>query len=184
VSSLFPDEGKNIVEALLFVTSEPLTVKNLAEILERSEQDVLAMLREIKADCERERRGFCLMEIAGGFSFATRTEHALYVEKLVKPRLNTLSQAALETLAIIAYRQPITRSEIDEIRGVKSDSSAATLVERGLIQELGRKDAPGKPILYGTTADFLKYFGLPSLKELPELTEAETIKNEEPDQDS
>lgn len=181
MSTLFPDEAKSIIEALLFVTSEPLTIKTIAEILERSEKDVRSLLREIKADCERDGRGYCLLEVAGGFSFATRTEHSYYVEKLVKPRLNTLSQAALETLAIIAYRQPITRSEIDEIRGVKSDSAIATLVERGLIQEIGKKDAPGRPSLFGTTADFLKYFGLRSLDDLPELTLEEGALTEEKD---
>jgi len=179
MNTLFPDEAKSIIEALLFVSSEPLTVKTIAEILERSEKDVTALLREIKADCERDSRGFCLMELAGGYTFATRTEHAPYIEKLVKPRLNTLSQAALETLAIIAYRQPITRSEIDEIRGVKSDSSTATLLERGLIQEVGRKDSPGRPILYGTTKEFLKYFGLRSLQDLPAIATAEEQKSEE-----
>lgn len=167
MSTLFPDDTKSIIEALLFVSSEPLSVKTLGEILERSEEDVSSLLREIKADCEREGRGFSLLEIAGGYSFATRTEHASYVEKLVKPRLNTLSQAALETLAIISYKQPITRSEIDDIRGVKSDSSVATLIERGLIQDIGRKDAPGRPVLFGTTSDFLKYFGLRSVADLP-----------------
>lgn len=173
MSTLFPDEAKSIIEALLFVTSEPLTVKTIAEIVERFEKEVRALLGEIKADCERDNRGFCLVELAGGYSFATRTEHSPYVEKLVKPRLNTLSQAALETLAIIAYRQPITRSEIDEIRGVKSDSVMATLIERGLIEEKGRKEVPGKPMLFGTTADFLKYFGLKSLEDLPELVTEE-----------
>jgi len=179
MTTLFPDEAKGIVEALLFVTSEPLTVKAIAEIIERSEKDVRAILREIKADCERDNRGFCLMEVAGGFLFTTRTEHSAYIEKLVRPRLNTLSQAALETLAIIAYRQPITRSEIDEIRGVKSDSAIATLLERGLIMETGRKDSPGKPMLFGTTADFLRHFGLRSLEELPELTMEEAAATEE-----
>lgn len=168
MSTLFPDEAKSIIEALLFVSNEPLTKKTIAEIIERKEDDVLSLLKEIKADCEREGRGFVLMEIAGGFSYATRPKHAEYIEKLVKPRINHLSQAALETLAIIAYNQPITRSEIEEIRGVQSDSSVHTLVERGLVEELGRKEGPGRPILYGTTATFLKTFGLRSLEELPE----------------
>lgn len=169
MSTLFPDEAKGIIEGLLFVTNEPLTVKGIAEIIGREEETVQHLLREIKAECERERRGFCLLEIAGGYSFATRTEHAAYIEKLVQPRLNALSQASLETLAIIAYRQPITRSEIDEIRGVKSDSAVSTILERGLIQEVGRREGPGRPILYGTTPAFLKYFGLKTLDDLPEL---------------
>lgn len=167
MTGLFPDEAKSIIEALLLVSSEPLTVKTIASILEREELDITYLLKDIKADCEKERRGFCLMEVAGGYLFATRQEHAPYVEKLVKPRLSTLSQAALEALAIIAYKQPITRSEIDEIRGVNSDSSLNTLLERGLIEEKGRKETIGRPILFGTTAAFLKYFCLKSLNELP-----------------
>jgi segregation and condensation protein B len=169
VTALFPDEAKSIIEGLLFVSSEPLTCKTIAEILGRKSEEVEAVLREIKADCEREQRGFCLSEVAGGYLFATRAEHALYIEKLVKPRLNTLSQAALETLAIIAYQQPITRGEIDEIRGVNSDSCLSTILERGLVEEIGRKEAPGRPALFATTPLFLKYFGLKSLADLPKL---------------
>lgn len=165
--TLFPDDGKSVIEALLFVANEPLTIKTLAEVLERSPYDVDVLLKEIKADCERELRGFCLMEVAGGYSFVTRPEYSPYIEKLVKPRLNSLTQAATETLAIIAYKQPITRSEIDEIRGVKSDSAINTLLERNLIEETGRREGPGRPILFGTTRDFLKYFGLKDLRELP-----------------
>lgn len=164
---LFPDEAKNAIEALLFVANEPLSVKTIAEILERSPYDVEVLLKEIKADCEKEARGFCLLEVAGGFSFVTRPEYAPYIERLVKPRLSNLTQAALETLAIVAYKQPITRSEIDEIRGVQSDSALNTLMERTLIQEIGRKEGPGRPIIYGTTKDFLKYFGLKNIEELP-----------------
>ncbi|HHY06086.1 MAG TPA: SMC-Scp complex subunit ScpB [Clostridia bacterium] len=167
--TLFPDETKSIIEALLFVTNEPLTVKTMAEIIECPEYNIKVLLKEIKADCERERKGFCLKEVAGGYSFVTRPEYAPYIEKLVKPRLNTLTQAALETLAIIAYRQPVTKSEIDEIRGVNSDSAINTLLGRSLIEEVGRKEGPGRPILYGTTQNFLKYFGLKDLQELPEM---------------
>lgn len=165
--TLFPDDAKSVIEALLFVANEPLTIKTIASILERSPYDVDVLLKEIKADCERELRGFCLIEVAGGYSFVTRPEYAHYIEKLVKPRLNSLTQAATETLAIIAYKQPITRSEVDEIRGVKSESAISTLLERNLIEEVGRKEGPGRPILFGTTRDFLKYFGLKNLEELP-----------------
>lgn len=167
--TLFPEEVKSIVEALLFVSSEPLSAKEMAEVLDLEEQDVIIFLKEIKAECEREHRGFCLQEIAEGYLFVTRLEHAEYIEKLVRPRLNTLSQAALETLAIISYQQPVTRSEIEEIRGVSCESSINTILERGLIEEAGRKEAPGRPILYRTTPEFLKYMGLKSLEDLPEL---------------
>lgn len=169
--TLFPEEVRSIIEALLFVSSDPLSAKTIAEIVGIDEKDVVAVVSEIKAQLERETRGFRLLEVAGGYSFATRPEHSVYLEKLLKPQLSALSQAALETLAIVAYKQPITRSEIDEIRGVKSDSSVSTLLERGLIEEVGRKDGPGRPILYGTTQEFLKYFGLKSLADLPPTTD-------------
>lgn len=165
---LFPDESKSIIEALLFVSSEPLSLKTMCEILGHSEEDVDVLLKEIKADCEKERRGFYLAEIAVGYAFVTRPEYSAYIERLVKPRLNTLSQAALETLAIIAYQQPITRSEIDEIRGVKSESALGTLLERGLVEEGGRKDGPGRPVLFVTTKAFLQHLGLKSLRDLPQ----------------
>jgi len=175
VPTLFPDETKNIIEAILFVASDPLPPKMIAEIITRDEEEVLAHLKDIKADCERERRGFYLAEVAGGFSFATRPEYADYVAKVVKPRLSSLSQAALETLAIIAYGQPITRSEIDEIRGVKSDSAVYTLIERGLIEEAGRKDGPGRPALFATTSGFLKYLGLKTIQDLPQLQKEDSM---------
>lgn len=168
MTTLFPDDAKGIIEALLFISSEPLKAKTVAEILGISELDVVYLMKEIKADCEKDRKGFCLIEVAEGYSFVTRPDYAHYVEKLVKPKLSTLSQAALETLAIIAYKQPVAKSEIDELRGVKSESSVNTLIERGLIAEVGRREGPGRPILYGTTLEFLMHFGLNSLKELPQ----------------
>ncbi len=176
--TLFPDDTKSIIEALLFVSGEPLSLKVIAETLGRDERDVLYYLKEIKADCEKTGKGFILTEVAEGYSFVTRPEFAPYVEKIAKPRLMALSQAALETLAIIAYRQPVTKSEIDEIRGVKSESSLNTLQERGLIKEAGRRDTAGRPILYVTSKSFLKYLGLRSLEELPKLQETEKIENE------
>ncbi|HHX96544.1 MAG TPA: SMC-Scp complex subunit ScpB [Clostridia bacterium] len=167
--TLFPDETKSIIEALLFVSDEPLSLKTMAEIIDCPQYDLKILLNEIKADCERERKGFCLQEVAGGYFFTTRPEYAPYIEKLVKPRLNTLTQAALETLAIIAYQQPVTKGKIDQLRGVNSDSALNTLLNRDLIAEVGREEAPGRPILYGTTASFLKYMGLKDLQELPKL---------------
>lgn len=165
--TLFPEETKGIIEALLFVTNEPLAVKTIAEIIGCTNEEILYFLGEIRADCERERRGYFLQEIAGGYLFITRAEYAPYLERLLKPRLNTLTPAALETLAIIAYQQPVTKSKIDELRGVNSDSALNTLLGRVLIAEKGRQDGPGRPILYGTTPEFLKYLGLKDLQELP-----------------
>ncbi|HCP15410.1 MAG TPA: SMC-Scp complex subunit ScpB [Peptococcaceae bacterium] len=165
--NLFPAEGKRLLEALLLCSAEPLTLKALSDITEFESAEILDLLAAIQADYQQQNRGFALTEIAGGWMFATYPQHAPYIEKLVKPRLSSLSQAALEVLSIVAYRQPITRAEIEEIRGVSCDSSLGTLLDRGLIDEKGRKDAPGRPILFGTTTDFLKYFGLSSIKDLP-----------------
>ena len=118
-----------------------------------------------------------MVEIAGGWQFLTQPEAAPYIERLYKPRAQQLSKAALETLAIVAYRQPVTRAEIDNIRQVKSDAMLAKLMEKTLVKEVGRLDAPGRPILYGTTQEFLAAFGLVSLQELPPL--ADIDENEE-----
>lgn len=157
-----------VIEALIFASSEPLKVKEIAGILGLAEETVRELIRELQQEYQEKRRGIQILEVAGGYQFLTNPDCAPYVEKLKKvPRQPTLSQAALETLAIIAYKQPITRAEIETLRGVRVDSSITTLLERGLIQEAGRKDGPGRPILYVTTNDFLKYFGLKSLDDLP-----------------
>lgn len=161
---------KSIIEGLLFVAGdEGLEVKQIAEIVEVDSSVVADVLYDLKADFSREGRGIQIVEIAGAFQLTTLPDHAPYFERLAySPSRATLSQAALETLSIVAYRQPITRVEIDEIRGVKSDRAIQTLVSKDLIVETGRAEAIGRPILYGTTKSFLDYFGLSSLKELPD----------------
>jgi segregation and condensation protein B len=157
-----------VIEALIFASSEPLKGKEIASILGLTEETVKELIRDLQQEYQDKRRGIQIIEVAEGYQFLTNPEYASYVEKLKKvPRQPTLSQAALETLAIIAYKQPITRAEIETLRGVRVDSSLSTLLERGLIQEAGRKDGPGRPILYVTTTAFLKYFGLKTLDELP-----------------
>ncbi|WP_160155946.1 SMC-Scp complex subunit ScpB [Geobacillus sp. TFV-3] len=165
--------AKAIVEALLFAAGdEGLSLSQIASVLEVSELEAKAVIAELQEDYRREERGIQLMELAGVFLLATKKEHAPYLKKLVEaPGASPLSQAALETLAIIAYRQPITRAEIEEIRGVKSDKPLQTLMARALIQEVGRAEGTGRPILYGTTPEFLDYFGLKTLEELPPLPE-------------
>lgn len=159
---------KPLVEALLFVAEEPLTLERLAEITEFPVQDVRLALRELQQEYAADDHGLQVMEIAKGYQLATKPELAPVVEKLFKGENRyTLSQAALETLAIIAYRQPVTRVDIENIRGVKVDGVLETLLKRRFIRTAGRKDAPGRPILYGTTREFLKYFGLKDLNELP-----------------
>lgn len=160
---------RRLLEALLFVAWEPQTTRRLAEIVQLEPKLVRELLLELKE--EYAERGFRLVEIAGGWQFLTRGEFAPYVERLYKPRSQQLSKAALETLAIVAYRQPVTRLEVDAVRQVKSDAMLAKLLERGLIKEVGRLEGPGRPILYGTTREFLAAFGLNSLEELPSFEE-------------
>ncbi|MEG6616277.1 SMC-Scp complex subunit ScpB [Peptococcaceae bacterium 1198_IL3148] len=167
---LFRDNTKSVIEVLLFVTPEPLPVATICRIAEIEEQDALDILQELARDYQQANKGLQVIEMAGGWQLATRPEFASYVERLYKKQTSsTLSRAALESLAIIAYRQPITKAELELIRGVKSDSSINTLQERGLVEEKGRRDGPGRPVLYGTTTEFLKHFGLKDISQLPDL---------------
>ncbi len=160
---------KAIVEGLLFVAGdEGIEAKQLASILDLENHEVIALMDEMKQEYKEQQRGLQIVEIAQAYQFTTRPEFAEYFERLVDtPSHATLSQAALETLAIIAYKQPITRLELEEIRGVKCESSISRLISKTLIKEVGRAEAVGRPILYGTTKEFLEYFGLRSLDELP-----------------
>ncbi|GMB07800.1 segregation and condensation protein B [Thermolongibacillus altinsuensis] len=166
-------EKKAIIEALLFASGEEgLSHKQIAAALEISEEEVSELIEQLKQAYEQEERGIMLVEMAGTLQLVTKKEYAPYLQKLVEsPTTSSLSQAALETLAIIAYRQPITRAEIEEIRGVKSDKPLQTLLAKALIKEVGRAEGTGRPILYGTTKEFLDYFGLKTLDELPPLPE-------------
>lgn len=164
------NHGKAILEAILLASPEPLSVKRIAEVIGLDEKDARILVDDLKKEYSQPGRGLLLQELAGGYVLTTRPEYGEYVEKLLAPKGKGLSHAALETLAIIAYRQPITKAEIEGVRGVKVDRSIETLAERGLIRDVGRKEGPGRPILYGTTKDFLTYFGLKDLSELPPLT--------------
>lgn len=164
------DRGKykEIIEALLFMTSNPLSTEKLAGILEIDEDVVQELVGKLKEEYSSG-HGIILEEVGGGFRMATKKEYGEYIQKLLDPPTRQrLSQAALETLAIIAYKQPITRSEIEEIRGVKVEKALLTLGKRGLIKELGRLETIGNPIIYGTTDKFLEHFGLNDLSELPD----------------
>ncbi|MCR3922887.1 MAG: SMC-Scp complex subunit ScpB [Firmicutes bacterium] len=163
-------EIKPLVEALLFVTEEPLPPDKIADIIGAETKEVREALRILQQEYDAVEHGLQVMEIAKGYQFSTKPEYASVIEKLFKGEKSyALSQAALETLAIIAYRQPVTRVDIESIRGVKVDAVMITLQKRRLVRTVGRKDAPGRPILYGTSRDFLKYFGLKDLSELPRL---------------
>ncbi|MCD1260757.1 SMC-Scp complex subunit ScpB [Paenibacillus athensensis] len=163
---------KSVIEGLLFAAGdEGLDAKQLAEVLEHDVHLVTDLLYDLKGDLERGGRGIQIVEVAGSFQLTTRAEHAPYFERLAyTPSRSSLSQAALETLSIIAYKQPITRVEIEEIRGVKCDRALQTLMGKDLIVETGRAEAVGRPILYGTSKQFLEYFGLGSIADLPEST--------------
>lgn len=171
-------ELKSIIEGLLFLAGEEgLSLKQLAEVTEQRQEVVSDALLDMKSSFERAGRGLQIVQIAGNYQLATLPEHAPYFERLAySPSRSTLSQAALETLSIIAYRQPITRVEIEEIRGVKSERAIHSLVNKDLIEEVGRAEAIGRPILYGTTKAFLDYFGLASLKDLPDLADFESAE--------
>ncbi len=155
------------IEALLFVASEPLSIKQIAKLARADETEVAATLQQIAADYTD--RGIVLREVAGGYRFATSPLAREAVEAYLLPAKTTLSVPALETLAIVAHLQPVTKSEIEAIRGVNSDSVVSTLLDRSLIMEAGRKEVIGRPMQYKTTAFFLESFGLRSLDDLPEL---------------
>jgi len=160
----------SIIESLLFVSGEPLEVKQIASILECSVGFTKDLLSEMIKLYDMKNRGIKIINTNNNYSLATKSENSDYIEKLLgNNSRQSLSQAALETLAIVSYRQPITRIDIDDIRGVKSDRAISNLVEKGLIKECGRLEVPGRPILYGTTDEFLKYFGLENIEQMPAL---------------
>jgi segregation and condensation protein B len=160
----------SIIESLLFVSGEPLKIRDIANIIECSLTYVENLLRELMYIYEEEERGIKLININDEYQLVTKPQNSEFIQKIVKTNVRqSLSQASLETLAIVAYKQPITRVDIDEIRGVKSDSAVTKLIERGLIKESGRLEVPGRPILYNTTEEFLRQFNLENLNALPAL---------------
>jgi segregation and condensation protein B len=163
---------KGILESLLFAAGdEGLSLKQITAVLDVDEIQASEIVTELQQEYERdENRGITIVQLAGVYQLATKKEHADYLKKLVEsPGTAHLSQAALETLAIVAYKQPITRAEIEEIRGVKTERPLHTLSSRALIKEVGRAEGTGRAILYGTTKEFLDYFGLKNISELPPL---------------
>ena len=167
---------KNVLESLIFVSNEPVTAKRLARAARSTIAEVQPLLDELVSDYQH--RGIHLYFVAGGYQFRSGRESADFVKTLVAPKPIRLTRAQLETLAIIAYRQPITRPEVDDVRGVDSGSSLKMLTDRSLVKILGRKDEPGRPLVYGTTAHFLEFFGLGSLKDLPTLQEFSDLTEE------
>lgn len=162
----------SIIESILFVSGEAMDIKEIASILECDMEHTYKLLQELRERYEEEERGILLISMNDEYMLVTKSENSDFIQKLLKTNSRqSLSRAALETLAIIVYRQPITRIEIDEIRGVKSDKAIQTLLEKNLIKESGRKHVLGRPIMYGTTDEFLRYFGLKDLKQMPSLDE-------------
>jgi segregation and condensation protein B len=163
---------RGTLEALLFVTDEPLPAPRVAKLLEVAEEDVTAALEELAAEYARDERGFQLREVAGGWRLYSHPAFHPVIEKMVLSwDTRRLSQAALEALAVIAYHQPVTRQGVNAVRGVNSEAVLSSLVEKGLVREVGRDRAQGNAVLYGTTRTFLEKFGMRDLDELPPLAE-------------
>lgn len=175
---------KAVLEGLLFVVGEEgLTLEQIEDVLEIEEVESKELLMELKKDYEDDNRGLRIDFLGNRFKLTTKFEHRSYYQKLIEnPETNVLSQSALETLAIIAYNEPITRVQVDELRGVGSVQMIRKLVAKGFIKEVGRSDLPGRPILYETTSDFLDYFGLATIDDLPDMKEfLEDISNDDVD---
>lgn len=167
-----PNEIPQILEAILFVAGEPVAVADLAQALEVGEMEIMHAVEKLERECER--RGVTVHRYGDHLRMETRPEYAAYVERLLQPvQRQTLSQTAMETLAVIAYRQPVTKGEVEQVRGVKCDYSVQSLLHKGLIREAGRKEALGRPILYATTDRFLEHFGISDIRELPPLPDAQ-----------
>jgi len=165
-----------LIESILFISGDPVPIKDIAKLLEMDVRTARRLMEKMIDTFNFERRGLQIIKVNDSYQLATRPEFKEYIQKYISPeQKQELSQAALETLSIIAYRQPITRADIESIRGVKCEYALNLLKERGLIKEVGRLDAPGRPILYGTTDQFLKDFGLTSLKDLPSIKEEDLV---------
>ncbi|GFO63417.1 SMC-Scp complex subunit ScpB [Geomonas paludis] len=172
---------KGIVESILFVHDQPLTLDRLAGILEEYDRaDLRAALDELIQDYETAERGIVLIQVAGGYQLRSRPEHGDYIRRLNKTKGVKFSQSALETLAIVAYRQPITRAEVEYLRGVDSGGVMKSLLEKKLLRIMGKKDVPGKPLIYGTSREFLELFGLKDLNQLPTLKEIQELVPPDP----
>lgn len=176
-------QTRAILEAMIFASPQPITPREIAQVLQGiPKQAWQAAIEEIRADYARDERGLQLVEVAGGYQITTRPEYNDWVRELLDPKAPTrLSIQALETLAVIAYKQPVTLPEIIELRGVKSGGVIKTLLEKRLVRILGRKEVVGRPILYGTTKEFLVHFGLRDLSELPRIEEFAEVLGEEVD---
>ena len=170
------EDLKNIVESILFVAEEPLSVDRIKRVVSEAGMDEIRnTLQQLTREYDARQGGFYLREVAGGFQFRTRPDYNEWVKRLLAPKPPRLSRAALETLAIIAYKQPVIRSDIEHLRGVDCGGVLRALLERSLVRVLGRKNIPGRPLIYGTTRRFLEVFDLKDLKDLPSTEEIESL---------
>jgi len=171
---------KSAFESMMFVWGEPLDAKIAAELFNINWKDAYDYFKELQAEYEQEGRGIAIREIGNSFQFVSKAENAEYIERLCTPaKQQKLSQSALEVLAIVAYKQPVTKGEMEAIRGIKCDRVIEGLCKKELIGEVGRSNAIGRPILYGTTELFLRHFGFKHLKDLPDIDDIENIIHEE-----
>ena len=176
------EDIKKIIESLLFVAETPLSMDHLKNAIPEAEMDhIQQTILALKKEYELKNGGFLIHEVAGGYQFRTRPEYKEWIRRLLQPKPPKLSKPAMETLAIIAYRQPILRSEMEHIRGVNSGNSIRILMERKLIRVLGRREVPGRPLVYATTKKFLETFDLKDLKDLPSLKEIDGLENKSGD---
>ena len=176
---LFREREVGALEAILFMAQENLSFNQLGNLLEIPADDVKELVDELKRRYDDPACGFMLVQSDEGIRLSTKKEFSRYIETMYKQPAQSLSNAALEVLSIVAYKQPVTKGEIEFLRGVQSDRAVATLLEKGLIKEVGRKDGPGRPILYGTTDQFLLHFGLQSISQLPVLKQETGLDEEE-----
>lgn len=168
---MFYSNFKKHIEALLFASGNPISTKKIAQLIEVPEEHIELLIEQLMADMSAADRGLMIVKVAAGYQLCTKPELASVVKTLAQVQDSKLSLAAMETLSIVAFKQPITKLEIENIRGVKVDKVLTKLLERQMIKEIGRKDAIGRPIIYGTTDEFLKSFGLNGLQDLPPLSE-------------
>jgi len=172
------EESKAIIEAIIFASESPLTVDKIREVLpEIDRAEISRLVQDLINEYEERRGGFLLQEVAGGLHFRTRSDLSFWINRLMRAKQPMLTNAAMETLAVVAYKQPVVKSEIDRIRGVDVGSSLKGLLDKKLVRIMGRKDVPGKPIMYGTTKKFLEIFSLKDLSELPTLKELNDLQD-------
>ncbi len=175
------EDIKSIIEALILASDAPLSIEKIGSVLQEVERDrILSVLQELVREYEERKGGFLLQEVAGGYQYRTRPDLSVWIKKLKGGKSSLMSPAAMETLAIVAYRQPVVKAEIDKIRGVDAGGPLKKLLDKKLVRIVGRKDVPGKPILYGTTRKFLEVFNLKDLAELPTLQELKELQEELP----